>query len=178
MPLRLLAAFCVAALFAAPAAAQENPNAKVLHMQPHGEWEAWCVKRHVEAKPDCFVANAVVYSPRPNFAAIVLYFRPPGLQRDETEVRLGLEAQSLLAPGHVRIDGQDALDTNNCLLPGSCTLSGAKAAALIAKMTAGEAMAWRHIDNLTKNVDLEMDLKGFAAAFAEVEAWTEKLATE
>lgn len=177
MRLRPLA---LAAIVVAPIAANaaENPDAKVLHMKPHGAWEAWCVKRHAEPKPDCFVANAVVYSPRPNFAAIVLYFRPPGLQRDRIEARLGMEAQSALAPGHVKVDGADALDTAQCLLPGACTLKGEDAQALIDRFSSGAEVAWRHYDYAVKPVDIAMDLEGFAEAFAEVTAWTEKLAAE
>lgn len=176
--MRALFAFALILLTPVPSVSQENPDAKVLHMEPHGDWEAWCVKRTAEPKPDCFVANAIVYSPRPNFAAMVLYFRPPGLMRATAEVRFGMEAQSVLAPGHFKIDGQDALSATDCILPGTCTLSGAAADALIGRLTAGAAVDWRHLDYGVKPVDIEMDLTGFAAAFAEVKALTAKLALD
>jgi len=176
--MRTLFAVALIAFMPLPAVAQENPDAKVLHMETHGDWEAWCVKRHAEPKPDCFVANAVVYSPRPNFAAIVLYFRPPGLMRAEAEARLGMEAQSLLARGHLKIDGRDAIGSADCLAPGSCTLAGADAEALIRRLSTGVAVDWRHFDYGVTPVDIQMDLTGFAAAFAEVKALTAQLATE
>lgn len=174
---RRLLALC-AAVLAGPAMAADNPDAKVLHMQPFGDWEAWCVKRHAEPRPDCFVANAVVYSPRPDFAAIVLYFRPPGLARDEAHVRLGMEAQSALAPGHVKVDGEDVISTTQCLLPGSCTLSGAAAEALIARFAGGETVDWRHYDYAVTPVDIAMDLDGFAAAYDQTAAWAAALAAQ
>lgn len=176
--MRALFAFALIALTPLPGVAQENPDAKVLHMETHGDWEAWCVKRTAEPKPDCFVVNAIVYSPRPNFAAMVWYFRPPGLMRDTAEVRLGLEAQSLSAPGHFKIDGQDAIGAADCLAPGACTLAGADADALIGRLATGMAVDWRHYDYGVKPVDIEMNLTGFAAAFAEVEALTAKLASD
>lgn len=176
--MRRLLALAFAALAPMAAHGQENPDAKVLHMEAHGDWEAWCVKRHVEPKPDCFVANAVVYSPRPNFAAIVLYFRPPGLQRDQMEARLGLEAQSAIAPGYLKIDGEDVLSSTQCLLPGACTLKGDSAAALISRLAEGAAVDWRHYDYGVKAVDIALDLSGFAEAFVEVQALTAQLAAE
>jgi len=159
----------------APAHAAKNPDATVLHMQVFGEWEAWCVKRDAEPGPDCFVVNAVVYRPRPHFAAIVLRFYPPVLGNDRPRVVLGMEGQSLLARGYVRVDGQDVVRTADCLLPGTCTLGDDRARELIARFRAGKEVAWRHYDFGTDPVDITMDLNGFATAYEQVATWAEKL---
>ena len=137
------------------ASANQNPDADVLHMQAFCEWEAWCVKRHAEPQPDCFVVNAAVYRPRPNFAAIVLRFYPPVLGRTKPGVVLGMEGQSLLARGYARVDGEDVVAATDCLLPGTCTLGDDAAARLIDRFSNGEAVAWRHYDYGTDPVDIE-----------------------
>lgn len=177
---RKIISACVAAALGVafappPASAAENPDASILKSARFGEWETWCVKRHVEPRPDCFVVNAVVYSPRPNFAALVLYFRPPGFGRATPSARLGMEAQSALAPGHIRIDGEDALSSTQCLLPGTCTLSGDSAGELIAKLSAGASADWRHYDYGVRPVDITLDLSGFEQAYAQTAAWIDEL---
>lgn len=174
----LQTAACILAtvyLGAGTPSAAENPDADILHMDVFGVWEAWCVKRHAEPKPACFVVNSIVYSPRPNFAAIVLYFHPPALGRTEPSVRLGLEAKSTLGPGYVKVDGEDALNTLKCALPGACTLNGDNALSLISAFGAGKAVSWRHYDYAVKPVNLEMDLTGFAKAYAQTEIWAKAL---
>ena len=160
---------------ATPLQAAENPDAKVLHMQPFGEWEAWCVKRAAERQPDCFVVNSIVYRPRPNFAAIVLRFYPPVLSNKQPRVVLGMEGQSLLARGFVRVDGQDVMQTTDCLLPGTCTLGDDRAAALITRFRAGKQVAWQHHDYGAHPIDISMDLDGFSKAYEQATVWAGKL---
>jgi invasion protein IalB len=175
--MRALMLCLTAALFSfgMPAQAAGNPDAKLLKVDRFGEWDVWCVKRHVEPQPDCFVVNSIVYSPRPNFAALVLYFRPPGFGKAETRVRLGMEAQSALAPGYIKVDGESILGSTQCLLPGSCSLTGARADDLIRHFSEGGQADWRHYDYGVDPVDIALDLSGFAEAYEQARVWTKEL---
>ena len=86
-----------------------------------------------------------------------------------------MEGQSLLARGFVRVDGQDVVQTTDCLLPGTCTLGDDRAAALITRFRAGKQVAWQHHDYGAHPIDISMDLDGFSKAYEQATVWAGKL---
>lgn len=157
----------------APAADAQNrgqdPTAFTLtHFGGHGPWEVFCGQFAEEAAERCWIRYTDVYSPRPNFKAVVMNIVPS--DRSDAGIRydIGVEATDSWINGGITV-GDWFLGLSRCLV-GTCTVDGDTADALTAQWRDADETTIRFFELGVTRVELTWSTVEFAAALDDFQS--------
>jgi len=166
---RLATAAVLLIVFASASVAQnrgEDPaKFELTHFSAHGQWEIFCGHFGNPKSERCDLRRTDIISPRPNFRAMVIYFR---FDRDGPVISLDAERSTHWVGGGLKLNDQLAFPLGGCLF-GRCELRGTDATRFMAQLRSANSVALSFVDVQTRR-HIDWDISDLRKALTELAA--------
>ncbi|PSL19608.1 hypothetical protein [Shimia abyssi] len=150
----------------------------VTHFEPFGIWTSICDERpdNGALSQRCYIRWVDVFSRAPKFAGQFVFITP---EPNGPKVDFGMEPGTIYDPDGFRITSADdtiiwSTQRGGCLTGLACTFSGDDATPLVDAMQTGDAFRFTFTDRHGAPRNLTWPLKGFAPAYEDFVAQSDK----